>query len=239
MNNVTSNEKIKATKKRLRLYVILTTLVLFGLSCFVLSPLYVSLSSNIVYRDSLLSDFLNLVNNVFYIAVYTVCFSAFIYSVYKCGTRRSASLTVVYCIAVILRYIANIVIQTITDGVFPTWADLYPAVLGCIFDILIAFAVLWIAHLCLKKDKVQDSYLPFEKLYQHSNPLQRASLFTGILLSSIKVLTRVIYDLGYGAPMGMLDLLRMIVYYLSDLLICVIIYLASLLLFMYFHKKDN
>lgn len=238
MNNVTSNEIIKATKKRLRLYVILTTLVLFGLSCFVLSPLYVSLSSNIVYRDSLLSDFLNLVNNVFYIAVYTVCFSAFIYSVYKCGTKRSVSLTVVYCVAVIIRYMANIAVQTITDGVFPSFADLYPAILGCVFDILIAFAILWIAHLCLK-DKAQDSCLPFEKLYLHSNSLQRASLFTGILLSSIKVLTRVIYDLGYGAPTSILDLLRMIVYYLSDLLICVIIYLASLLLFMYFYKKDN
>ena len=238
MNNVTSNEIIKATKKRLRLYVILTTLVLFGLSCFVLSPLYVSLSSNIVYRDSLLSDFLNLVNNVFYIAVYTVCFSAFIYSVYKCGTKRSVSLTVVYCVAVIIRYMANIAVQTITDGVFPSFADLYPAILGCVFDILIAFAILLIAHLCLK-DKAQDSCLPFEKLYLHSNSLQRASLFTGILLSSIKVLTRVIYDLGYGAPTSILDLLRMIVYYLSDLLICVIIYLASLLLFMYFYKKDN
>lgn len=239
MNNITSNEIIKATKKRLRLYVILTTLVLFGLSCFVLSPLYVSLSSNIVYRDSLLSDFLNLVNNVFYIAVYTVCFSAFIYSVYKCGTRRSVSLTVVYCVAILLRYMANIIIQTFTDGVFPSFADLFPAILGCIFDILTAFAVLWIAHLCLGKDKVKGSCLPFEKLYQHSNPLQKASLFTGILLSSIKVLTRIIYDFGYGAPTSILDLLRMIVYYLSDLLICVIIYLFSLLLFMHFYKKDN
>jgi hypothetical protein len=119
---------------------------------------------------------------------------------------------------------------------------LSPAIWGCLFDILIALAVILIAHLCFKnigKNKAKNACLPFEKLYESSNPLQKASLLTGILLASIKVLTRVIYDIGYGAPTSILDLLRMIVYYLSDVLICVIIYLASLLLIMYFDKKNN
>ena len=246
MNNTPSNEfinaKIKATKKRLGLCVILTTLVLFGLSCFLLSPLYVSLSSNILYRDSFIADLINLINNVFYIAVYAVCFSAFIYSVYKFGTKRSFPLVIIYCTAVFLRYIANIIVQTFTDGVFPAFEELSPAILGYIFDLLTAFAVILIAHLCLKNinmGKAKSACLPFQKLYLNSNPLQNASLFTGILLASIKILTRIIYDIGYGAPTSILDLLRMIVYYLSDVLICVIIYLASLLLIMYFDKKDN
>lgn len=246
MKNTSSNElnniKIKATKKRLRLSVMLTTLVLFGLSCFLLSPLYVSLCSNILYRDGFLAHLINFINNVFYIAVYAVCFSAFIYSVYKCGTKRSFSLVAVYCAAVLLRYIANVVVQTFIDGVFPAFEELRPAILGFIFDLITAFAVILIAHLCLKNintGKSNISCLPFEKLYLSANPLQKSSLFTGILLASIKVLTRVIYDVGYGAPTGILDLLRMIVYYLSDVLICVIIYLASLLLIMYFDKKDS
>ena len=242
MNNIFSNDNTKATRKRLRLCVILTTLVLFGLSCFLISPLYVSLSSNIVYSDSLITDLINLVNNIFYIAVYAICFSAFIYSVYKCTARRSVSLVIVYCVAVLLRYLANIVVQTFTDGVAPMLEDLYPTLLAYIFDLIIAFAVLLIAHLCIKKThtaKTGRSYLPFDKLYTGSNPLQKASLFTGVLLASIKVLTRVIYDIGYGAPTSIIDLLRMVVYYLSDVLICVVIYLVSLLVIMYFDKKDN
>ena len=242
MNNTFSNDNTKATRKRLRLCVILTTLVLFGLSCFLLSPLYVSLSSNIVYSDSFITDLVNLINNIFYIAVYAICFSAFIYSVYKCTARRSVSLVIVYCVAVLLRYMANVVVQTFTDGVFPMLEDLYPTLLAYLFDLITAFAVLLIAHLSIKEihtAKTSRSYLPFDKLYTSSNPLQKASLLTGILLASIKVLTRVVYDIGYGAPTSILDLLRMIVYYLSDVLICVVIYLVSLLLIMYFDKKDN
>ncbi len=242
MNNTFSNDNTKATRKRLRLCVILTTLVLFGLSCFLLSPLYVSLSSNIVYSDSFITDLVNLINNIFYIAVYAICFSAFIYSVYKCTARRSVSLVIVYCVAVLLRYMANVAVQTFTDGVFPMLEDLYPTLLAYLFDLITAFAVLLIAHLSIKEihtAKASRSYLPFDKLYTSSNPLQKASLLTGILLASIKVLTRVVYDIGYGAPTSILDLLRMIVYYLSDVLICVVIYLVSLLLIMYFDKKDN
>ena len=174
--------------------------------------------------------------------MYAVCFSAFIYSVDKLGTKHSFALVVTYCVAVLLRYIANVIVQTFLDGVFPSFRDLSPASWGCLFDILIALAVILIAHLCFKnigKNKAKNACLPFEKLYESSNPLQKASLLTGILLASIKVLTRVIYDIGYGAPTSILDLLRMIVYYLSDVLICVIIYLASLLLIMYFDKKNN
>ena len=242
MNNNFLNDNTKATRKRLRLCVILTTLVLFGLSCFLLSPLYVSLSSNIVYSDSLITDLINLVNNIFYIAVYAVCFSAFIYSVYKCTARRTVSLVIVYCVAVLLRYIANVVVQTFTDGVFPMFEDLYPTLLAYLFDLITAFAVLLIAHLCIKEihiSKTSKACLPFDKLYTSTNPLQKASLLTGVLLASIKVLTRVIYDIGYGAPTSILDLLRMIVYYLSDVLICAVIYFVSLLLIMYFEKKDN
>jgi hypothetical protein len=137
---------------------------------------------------------------------------------------------------------ANIAVQTFTDGVFPMLEDLYPTLLAYLFDLITAFAVLLIAHLSIKEihtAKASRSYLPFDKLYTSSNPLQKASLLTGILLASIKVLTRVVYDIGYGAPTSILDLLRMIVYYLSDVLICVVIYLVSLLLIMYFDKKDN
>jgi hypothetical protein len=246
MNNINPNElingKTKATKKRLRLCVILTTLVLFGLSCFLLSPLYVSLSSNVLYSGGFVTGLINFINNTFYIAVYAVCFSAFIYSVDKLGTKHSFALVVTYCVAVLLRYIANVIVQTFLDGVFPSFRELSPAIWGCLFDILIALAVILIAHLCFKnigKNKAKNACLPFEKLYESSNPLQKASLLTGILLASIKVLTRVIYDIGYGAPTSILDLLRMIVYYISDVLICVIIYLASLLLIMYFDKKNN
>jgi hypothetical protein len=61
----------------------------------------------------------------------------------------------------------------------------------------------------------------------------------GILLASIKIITRIIYDIGYGAPINVLDLLRMMVFYLSDVLICAVTYLLSLLVLLSVDKKDN
>jgi len=248
MNNTNCAENtefsLKRTKKILRGCVILTTLVLFGISCFLLSPMYVMLSSNILYRGGFAANLVNILNNVLYLAVYAVCFSTIIYSVYRCGTRSSLSLVMIYAAAIFLRYVANIIVQAFIDGALPLFAELYPTVFGFIFDFLTVLGVLLIAHLCLSSvnrlpREKKRNLLPFDKLFSLSNPIQRSAFFTGILLATIKVATRVVYDIGYGAPTSALEILRMAVYYLSDVLICAVIYLFSLLVILSIHKKDN
>ena len=245
MNNTQATSPLKSNnkqiKKRLMFYIILSTAILFGISCFLLSPLYVIMSSDVLFQGNILIDLINIFNQISYILVYAVCFSTIIYSLYHFNTKSSILLIAVYCIAVLLRYIINIIVQAIIDGAFPLITELSPVLYNYILELITVFGVVVIAHLVFytKKDekKGRKKFLPFSKFYSHSNLLQRSSLYVGIFLAILKIITRIVYDLGYGAPTDIYDLLRMITYYISDLLICLIIYLLSLLVIINIDKK--
>ena len=86
---------------------------------------------------------------------------------------------------------------------------------------------------------LSDVY-PFRKFYSKGNPVQRCLLIIGIILASLKVLSRVIFDIDYGAPESFEECLVMAVYYLSDLLIGLIFYLiASFILSRIFQEKSR
>ena len=235
--NTCSNQNV-IYKKRIRLCMILGALILFGLSCFVLSPLYVLSATNIVYSTTVLPELLDLLNTVCDIVAYAVCFSCVIYSIFLFSVKRSLHLVYIYCAAVFLKYTANVVLQVFFDGALPQLSDLAYVLASFIFDVITAVVIIFIAKGAMKIKSQKETYLPFQKLYSASNPLQRASLFTGIFLSAIRVLTRVIYDMGIGAPTDILDLLWMILYYMLDISICFIIYLLSLLVITFLNKKN-
>ena len=62
---------------------------------------------------------------------------------------------------------------------------------------------------------------------------------TGIILSAVKIVSRIIYDLSYGAPDNAKEILTMVIYYFSDVLICVIFYALCWLLFSTLYKRDK
>ena len=65
-----------------------------------------------------------------------------------------------------------------------------------------------------------------------------AALIVGIGLAVIKLLARLIGDIGYGAPSDTAELLVMAVAYLSDVLIVVIFYFVSQMTFKYLKRGE-
>ena len=80
---------------------------------------------------------------------------------------------------------------------------------------------------------------PFKKTFDLHNPLQRSAFIMAIIMGSIHIASRIIYDLYYGLPSTLVDLLWMVTYYLSDVVSALIMYLIAIFFFVKLNEKDN
>lgn len=247
----------KSSEKRLLLTVILTAGILDNLSVLVFSPLYVITSNDIIYATTVIPELIYLVIEVCNIAVYAICHSAVIYSVYRLSFRRTGIVAMTYCAVTFLKYTGNLFVTLAFNKTIDVsdiaYVLLYFAadMLQLVIVILISCALMRSfyrrlsviektgAILGKEKTTKREQIFPFGKFFDRSNPLQKASLYMGILLSVIKILTRIWYDLYYGAPGSATDFIWMIVYYLSDILTGFIAYLVSLLVLSKHDRLDE
>lgn len=88
-----------------------------------------------------------------------------------------------------------------------------------------------------------ESILPFSRLINWYNPLQRSAVKMSALITGIKVGTRIVSDISFGAPESFGEVMIMVVYYLSDFLYGAVAYIVALLvmhlLFERLKKKDG
>ncbi len=207
---------MEKTQKRLLILTVIASLVsmLFYLS---LSAIYTVLGSNIVYGSYLpiIDIFMWLVN----VLSYAVIFSIIIYSVSKSGAKQTLALILIYCGIVLVKNLFVPVINSIILGIGLSTPDLLYPILVWLLDVVLAFAVLFIAH------------------FKSSN-LSTAALIVGILLSATTLLPRIIYDIGYGAPSSSEDLFVMIAAYASDFLVIAVIYFVSHFAIKYLKKGE-
>jgi hypothetical protein len=61
-----------------------------------------------------------------------------------------------------------------------------------------------------------------------NDPLRFSALLVALLMGVIRIIGRVIYDIGYGAPTDLIDILWMILYYSLDVFIGVACYFVLL-----------
>ena len=83
------------------------------------------------------------------------------------------------------------------------------------------------------------AFLPFTKTLDKNNPLQACAFKLALLVSGIKISTRIISDIYYGFPQSLAEGLVMVAYYLSDMLNGLIFYTLLWLLFNYINKKET
>lgn len=210
------------TKKRLSAYLLVTSAVTFALISLVFSPITSILSNNIVYAYTLLPDILIFFTDLLNLLALSGCFSIIIYSVLKLGMTSSASLIVTYISAVFLKYTADMTVSYLLfNSIDPSVIMSYAA--SFIVDFIIVLIIAFIAYSSHRKG---------------TSP-KITAVRSGIVISLSKVIARVIYDISYGPPEDLTDLLWMITYYLSDMLVGVIFVLLSLLIFKYLSKKET
>ena len=80
-------------------------------------------------------------------------------------------------------------------------------------------------------DLSYEEFYPFKKIFDKTNALQYCLLKIAILFSATKILSRLLYDFGIGAPEDFGEFLIMCAYYLSDLIFGIVFYIFAILIF--------
>ncbi len=212
-----------------------------------LGIVYSSVSNNIVYMNSFLMYVIEIGLQILDIAIYSVAFSFFVYATHRYTLRGALPFFGIYVGLTALRRVASLLLELLLSGAIGA-DDVSSVIIYFLLDFLTCGIVVAIAAYEFKKfgryltewkriqrdlgnDPTPPALCPFEKVFSKKNPLQVCALKVGVLLSAVKIISRIIFDLYIGAPTGISDLLIMIIYYLSDILIGVIVYAAMLGLF--------
>ena len=220
-----------------------------------LGVLYSIVSNNIVYMNSFLMYVIEIGLQLLEITLYSVAFAFFVCAIYRYEFRSSVPFLASYVLLTALYRVASLFFELLFSGAIGP-DDVSSAIVYFVLDILIATLVVVIscfdfkhyrAYLkkWLKMKRLVDenatapALYPFEKVFSKSNPLQVCAMKIAVLLSAFKIISRIIFDLYYGAPTTLSEALIMVVYYLSDLLLGVIAYTTMLAIFARLFKNKT
>ncbi len=244
--------------RKISITLILSAVIFFSLQAFILNPLYVYTGNDVLFSETPIPEILGIFNDICYPLGYALCFACVSYAIFKFSFSRSAKPIIILSVAFLLRYVANYVVSSIAEGGF-RFSDIPASVLLpfgldiLIFAIICAIVCTRIkryyvdyeqmlkanAALGKRMPSVHEDVFVDQKIISFKNPLHYSAALTGVVLSAVKILTRIRYDILFGAPDGAADVIWMIAYYMSDILIAPLVYAASLLLFSYLEKKTS
>lgn len=234
--------------KRLCLFATAVPLIAAIISSCFISPVYVQTSSDILYSGSPIPDILgytiSLLDVIFASAQYAAIILSFLFFSEK-SNRRAVRLI---SVGAIVTYRAlNQAVQSITDGTdFSsgiTVALLYAALevvelYVCVFisaylcqEAVKRFSLLRTASRRLGNPEFNWTYevYPYHLAIKKSHPVQMSALLIAVVFGTLRVLSRIIYDLSLGAPESTSEILQMVAGYFSDIVCGVLIYIFILL----------
>ena len=80
---------ISAATKKISLTLIVCAAIFFSLQTFILNPLYVYTSSDVLFSTTPLPEIIGILNDVSYPLGYALCFASVTYSIFKFSFARS------------------------------------------------------------------------------------------------------------------------------------------------------
>mgnify|MGYP004667532643 CR=1 FL=1 len=221
---------------------------LYVLYSCVLMPLTVWVESNIAYAGTMIPDLLELAYKVVDLTCFFLTYAFMIAFVFQYHPSGTWPIIWIFSATDLLRYTLNLLISAKTDGNLSVISDgILFVVLYWLLEVvqlLLLFgltSLFWRNWYAVSKvmDQVERStgrpvergdclLFPFHRIWNWRNPVQRSALCAGIVTTGLRWLSRMIYDIGYGAPTDFLDVTWMVVYYVLDAVIGVVGYLAML-----------
>lgn len=212
-------------------------ILLFGIALFyaaVCTPLYLVMSSDILWAETPLPMLLDVIMTLANYSFYWIAFAYAVYMIYRFGLTSAIPMLAVYAGASVFQYSANLLSGYFVIG-FPSADDFasdeLPYMILNIFLNLVLMAVAvglawWLEKKQGTKEQKLTEELPLCRLFSFQKGIQRAAWIIACIPAAAQFLSRVRYDIAYGAPRGWLDLIWMIVYYCSDVLNVLIGYLV-------------
>ncbi len=219
------------------------------INCLVLVPIYASISSDVLYSSSPIPVIIKYVQDFLDLTAFSVSYTLIIFSVLLISKKHAKKTVLIYTLVFFLKIPIKLLMNVPLYGSLGSFEDIIFDLiyLGVYFSLeMLQLLAVYIfasfdANKHLKKTAFQKAdkkaiasdqrVLPFTKLLSFGNPLQRSAFKMALLISGIKIFSRILTDITYGAPASWGEVLIMIVYYLSDLLYGVIAYIIAMLVF--------
>ena len=234
---------------------------LFVLLSFGFGFAYLFCNNNIILFQSILPDVIDIVREITEILVWALALTLISYAIFF---RLPKSIIQCLCFLLIglllLHRIFELVMVLIVYGSLDLYNDILENIFYLIGDLLLVLITYLLASSTAKAyyrrraiktkakslfendtsiDVTQEDFYPFKKIFDKANPLQVCLLKIAILFSAIKLLSRLLFDIGVGAPDGFGEFLIMFAYYLSDLIFGIVFYVLAILIFHRLFAKIN
>ncbi len=249
------------TLRRLLKLVILVAALGFGIKALVLHPLFIQLDSNVVHKEAFYTLILYYLidGGLIDLAVFSVCYPAALYAVWKDGLRRAKALPIAFSLITLGKFLVNYIVSSVMEGGLSV--DDIPADLGMILVMLLMeLMMFWIpiAVLCRLKRRYDDCVaatelgnvprdsassapaLPIARLLSFRNPLQISALLYSVILFLGLEIGYHIYQLTLYNYIGVTDgWVNMLVNLMTDLAFGVALYFIAILLLNRFHSRER
>ena len=236
-------------RKSLGFYAIL----IFSLCAFqaiVLNPLYLWISSDTLLANEIVLLGFDILFSLLNLSFYWIALAFLLFFSVRFSSKAVLSSFGIYIAAVVFRYAAELLSGYMILG-FPLLSDFLTDAVYLGIDVLLDLVIWAVAfglsvlllRTCIKREKgagysLLTKHVPFEKLVDFKNPISRAMAVLALVPSSVQILYRIRYDIYLGAPADVIDLLWMILYYVSDLLTVLIGYLLIRVLIDHLSLKE-
>lgn len=242
------NETKKSIKKHLVWLMVGACVILYALY-ITLAWLYTQASTNVLFMDGWLPFIMRLLLELIDVTVFASAYFCIIYAFFRMSPKKALLFPIVYIALALFRRATSLLIEFFVSGYIGS-DDLLSLGLYYFFDVIqLIIVVCIVAYETRKCNRFLNEYkqagvdtpkfLPFTSVFNKNNPLQACSFKLAIMISGIKIVTRIISDLYYGAPESLSEGLIMFAYYSSDLLNGVIFYTIIWFLFAHINKKES
>lgn len=253
------SEDFTQSRLQLKFYALFQAVIVLAYA-FICTPVSAYLNSDILLAGTILPLLLDAVMLLLNYLFYWMSYAALLFLCLDKGFRACRTVLIVYAAAVFFRYPLNLIGGSLVLG-FPTASvflsqELPEMLFGMGMDlVLIAVALLplryLLRHLPQSGINVPDpaeltlpSCLPIGRWLEKGNIVLRTVLFLALIPAGIQLLLRLYYDIFFwGAIRGWLDLLWVILYYLSDLVFIPVGYLVMIVLinrlYLFLWKRKN
>ncbi len=212
---------MKNKKFSTNFYFALILAVLYLIYSAVLSPIYMRLCSDVIYLEGYLPDIFDFLLGTCQLFIWVHLFSNMLCAI----RRRSVSFFITSTVVLTLsRYFCSPLVTVVKGEALDT-ATLIDALIYFGADMLI-MAIVFVS-VFPQKNKTEKKFLHF------------GALISAVLLSVSKITMRVIFDVFYGAPESISEILLMSVSYFSDVLYGVIVYFLICFASKTFLKEKN
>ncbi len=242
--------------KRMILLLSLSLFFLVSLYVFLFAPFFVKTANHVLYMGTLLPEILSVLLSTVDILAFGIFYGMLVYALYRFKTKKALAFVFVYVAVMLYKYVGNLLMTYATDGVPKSGIafDVMSVAFYIVLELLQTGTVLLIASLIIRRAREREKIrfkaalkagrayepsceiLPFTRLLNFKNPLQRAAFWTAFVPMLLHVLQRLLSDVFqtivdgfYGNPL--IDILWMIVYYTLDVVAYgVIVYFIEILL---------